>query len=177
MTRWVAAAVLLVATILTIAPAHAVPPGPAATSAAAGEHWLTDNMTIPGAVCVYEDGTAGSPLLRIRVRPPVVFARNRRDGRIDHQRISWGYVIQQGSDGVKFETVARSRLQFAWASDHVPAALDWKSWRVTRQDYHQRVVVVVRWYRNGHVVATVRMVPVYYRYRPHMLVFRRGCTG
>jgi hypothetical protein len=170
--------------VLTMAASFAAP-GPAAAVAppatrplVTGVHYLIDNRVSPGATCIYPDTSYSSQLLRIVIRPPVVFGADRRDGRIDRQRVGWRYVIQGGAaDGQYSGTGRASTIHTAFATDHAPAEFTFRRWRAHASNYRMRVLIKIFWYRDGQIVGRSRLVPRYYAYQPMGETFKDGCNG
>ena len=132
--------------------------GPVATSADTavshegryGVHYLADSEEYPGARCAYDDE---SVITSIRVRDPLVFARDRNPGELDSQVVSWKYRIQaQTMKG--WATVVTSPAHEAMATDAQPA-----NFAPSRTSFagsastQYRVVVIIRWHNAaGDVV-------------------------
>ena len=138
---------LFIALLLTLAAVA----GPGAVSAdtrvshtgRVGVHYLADSAEFPGARCRYDDETV---IESIRVRDPLVFARDRNADRVDSQLVSWKYRIQ--AETVKgWATVADSPTQKRTASDAQVANFSpMRTSFAGSASTQYRVVVTVRWY-------------------------------
>jgi hypothetical protein len=114
-----------------------------------GRHRLRDSRATPGVVCQY---SARGFLTGIRVKPPVVHARNVSRGR-DRQTVSWQFRIEYWDVNdfwAEMFTVSRV-LRTAW--DDTPAAF---TARTITGDYtalgaRYRVIVIMAWHRGGAV--------------------------
>ena len=125
--------------------------GPVATSADTaishegryGVHFLADSEEYPGARCAYDDETV---IESIRVRDPLVFARDSNPDRVDSRWVSWKYRIQ--AQNVKgWATVATSALQKRTATDAQIANFSPMRTAFAGSAATQyRVVVIIRWY-------------------------------
>jgi hypothetical protein len=125
--------------------------GPVATSADTavrhegryGVHYLADSEEYPGVRCAYDDETV---IESVRVRDPLVFARDSNPDRIDSRLVSWKYRVQaQSLKG--WATVATSALQVRTATDAQVA--NFSPMRTAfdgSASTPYRVVVVIRWY-------------------------------
>jgi hypothetical protein len=140
-----------------------------------GLYYLIDNASHAGANCVYSSTAPDSSLRRILVRPPHVFALDRRDGRIDRQWVGWRVVVLRSPDGFHSRPLMRTRVVRAVATDHAPAPFTARRIRPRVSDYYMSIQIRMYWYRAGRVVATARINPRYFRFRPHEQVFRGGC--
>lgn len=124
--------------------------GPAATSADTavnhegryGVHYLADSEEYPGVRCAYDETVISA----VRVRDPLVFARDTNPDRVDSRWVSWKYRIQ--AERVKgWATVATSVLQKRTATDAQLA--DFSPMRTAfagSASTQYRVVVIIRWY-------------------------------
>jgi hypothetical protein len=108
-----------------------------------GVHYLADSEEFPGVRCRYDDETV---IQSVRVRDPLVFARDRNADRVDSQWVSWKYRVQaETTKG--WATVATSDLQKRIATDAQVA--DFRPMRTSfagSASTQYRVVVIVRWY-------------------------------
>jgi hypothetical protein len=131
-----------------------------------GVHFLADSREFPGVRCRYD---SDQNLSAVRVRAPFVFAVDRASG-VDRQRVGWQFVVQSLRDdpGSTWQTVERSSIQRAAASDATPADLSPMGFHLdTSPGNTYRVRVRMLWYRTsrpaevaGVAVHTVR----WYRY-------------
>lgn len=86
------------------------------TSGQVGPNHLKDSAAKPGARCWYEEGGGSGEevLTSIRVKPPVVFARDTTAAR-DKQKIRFKAIIQRRDGGGAWVVDAtRSTTAFAW---------------------------------------------------------------
>lgn len=125
--------------------------GPVATSADTavshegriGVHYLADSEEYPGVRCAYDDETV---IESVRVRDPLVFAKDRNPDRVDSRSVSWKYRVQaQNPKG--WATVATSALQKRTATDAQIA--NFSPMRTSfdgSASTQYRVVVIIRWY-------------------------------
>ena len=108
-----------------------------------GVHTLADSEEYPGVRCAYDDLVT---IESVRVRAPFVYARDRHEGRVDSQVVSWKYRIQ--AEALKgWSTVATSDLQKRTATDEQVA--DFSPMRTSfdgSASTNYRVEVVIRWY-------------------------------
>jgi hypothetical protein len=108
-----------------------------------GVHYLADSEEFPGVRCRYDDETV---IESVRVRDPLVFARDRNPDRVDSQLVSWKYRVQaETTEG--WATVATSGLQKRIATDAQVA--DFSPMRTSfagSASTQYRVVVTMRWY-------------------------------
>jgi hypothetical protein len=159
-----------------VAMALAASPG-VATARAAGAHRLTDSQATPGATCVYDGAGSNSPLVSIKVRPPQLWAQDRRPGKVDRQMVGWRYVVESSSDGFEWDQVDVGPLVTATATDRVKASFAPQTWKADGVDYHMRVRIDTYWFRGGEVAASLRMTPVWYAYQPFNYTFAAGCSS
>jgi hypothetical protein len=107
-----------------------------------GVHYLADSEEYPGVRCAYEETVIAS----VRVRDPLVFARDANPDRVDSRWVSWKYRVQ--AENVKgWATVATSALQKRPATD--AQAANFSPMRTTfagSASTQYRVVVIIRWY-------------------------------
>jgi hypothetical protein len=137
--------------------------GPVATSAdtalshdgRTGVHYLADSEEYPGVRCAYDDETV---IESVRVRDPLVFARDSNPDRVDSRSVSWKYRVQaQNVNG--WATVAASALQKRTATDAQIA--NFSPMRTTfagSASTQYRVVVVIRWYGSDGTTVVGRAV-------------------
>ena len=108
-----------------------------------GVHYLADTEEYPGVRCAYDDATV---IESVRVRDPLVFARDRNPDRVDSRWVSWKYRVQ--AQTVKgWATVATSALQKRTATDAQIA--DFSPMRTHfdgSASTSYRVVVIISWY-------------------------------
>ena len=125
--------------------------GPVATSADTavsdtgryGVHYLADSEEYPGVRCAYDNSTV---IESVRVRDPLVFARDRNPDRVDSRWVSWKYRIQAETEK-SWLTVATSALQKRVATDSQVA--NFSPMRTTfdgSASTQYRVEVIIRWY-------------------------------
>ena len=137
--------------------------GPVATSADTalshsgryGVHYLADSEEFPGVRCRYDDETV---IDAVRVRDPLVFARDRNADRVDSQWVSWKYRVQ--AQTVKgWANVATSEVQKRVATDAQVA-----NFGPMRTDFagsastQYRVAVIIRWYGTDGTTVVGRAV-------------------
>jgi hypothetical protein len=137
---------MLTVVIMTAAAALAGPaaagtlPGPE-DSNRYGRHALIDNEEYPGANCLGES----SALTRIRVRRPIMFARNRTPG-VDNQVVGWRWQLRDST----FALVDQGPIQKATASDQRAAAFKPAVVDVAdRPEGQWFIAVKMLWYRAG----------------------------
>jgi hypothetical protein len=114
-------------------------------SGAYGVHFLADSAEFPGVRCFYNNSNV---IRAIRVRDPLVFARNKVTGRLDSQWVSWYFRVQAQTPGASgWTTVATSAVQKRIATDRQVADFSQITKRFAGTAAKQyRVVVVMRWY-------------------------------
>ncbi len=125
--------------------------GPVATSADTavnhegryGVHYLADSEEYPGVRCRYDDETV---IDSVRVRDPLVFARDTNPDRVDSRWVSWKYRVQR--QNVKgWATVATSGLQKRVATDAQVANFSpMRTNFAGTASTQYRVEVIIRWY-------------------------------
>jgi hypothetical protein len=106
-----------------------------------------DTTEYPGATCRYD---GGMNLYRVRVRPPIVFARDRTSAR-DMQWVGWVVELQYRPDTGSFSTVQRSSVVKVMALDDTPAPFRQRTVTVERPrgSGSWRVVSRMIWYKPG----------------------------
>jgi hypothetical protein len=122
---------------------------------------LIDNPTWTPATCIYEPGT-NPDLKRIRVRKPIVFARDRRAGRVDSQTVGWRFFLEHSDDLATWTRSYRSPIQTRTATDVTNADFRGMAHSFTSVHPYYRVKVRAFWYRNGDVEGTSTVYPTYY---------------
>jgi hypothetical protein len=113
-----------------------------------GVHFLADSEEYPGVKCFYNNS---SVIRAIKVQDPLVFAENRRSGRLDSQWVSWYFRVRAQTPGATgWTTVATSAVQKQTATDRQVADFSpiTKTFAGTAAKQY-RVVVVIRWYGAG----------------------------
>lgn len=150
--------------------------GSAGAGSPTGAHRLLDSQGQPGATCVYDGADVDSALVSIKVRPPLLYAQNRRPGKVDKQTVGWRYVVESSPDDFEWTQVIEGPIVTATASDKTKATFAWQTWKAAAVDYHMRVRIDAYWYRNGEVVASVRMTPLWYAYQPFGYTFGGSCA-
>ena len=146
-----------------------------AAAAGAGLHRLLDTQGSPAATCVYDSADPGSVLVSIKVRPPLLYAVNRRPGKVDRGTVGWRYVVEGSPAGFLWHQVDEGPIVTAVATDKVKARFAPQTWQAEAVDYNMRVRIDAYWYRNGQVAASLRMTPEWYRYQPFGYAFTGGC--
>jgi hypothetical protein len=120
-----------------------------------GPHHLIDTAAHPGAKCFYVDGAGGGDedIDHIRVRPPVVYARNTTAGQ-DQQTVGWRARIQRLEAGSStWTTDQTSGIHLATAWDNTPASFNTIQLSVVpHYGSKLRVRVLTYWYKSGSVV-------------------------
>jgi hypothetical protein len=107
-----------------------------------GRHRLRDIFGYPGARCIYPSETAQNETA-IRVRSPIVYARNVFDGP-DYQLVSWQARLQERQSGI-WRTISSSRREKDYATDLFPAEFSPRTFAVTTAGLH-RIRVDMYWY-------------------------------
>jgi hypothetical protein len=151
-----AVAAPLLALLLGAAPVAAggVALPPTGTKGAYGAFGLVDTVDYPGARCIYTEPSLGSQLLtRIKVRPPIVYARDRGPG-TDTQVVGWWFDVWTVHDLVlgTWGKVFQSEFRTATATDTRNAHLGAVSWTVSRDanpSTYYLVRVVMLWLPKG----------------------------
>ncbi len=125
----------------------AVADAPIGHSGRTGAHSLTDSVEAAGASCQYNGDLN---VVRIRVRPPTVFARDRSTSR-DRQWVGWRIELRYRSDGGTWSTVQTSSVTRVKAWDDTPAPFRTTTVRVAQPkgSGEWRVIVRMTWYRPG----------------------------
>lgn len=108
-----------------------------------GAHRLRDVFGYPGARCDYPSASAQNETA-IRVRSPIVFARNATAGQLDYQTVGWRARLQELRSGV-WVTIASSPLQKQPATDIHSAEFSPRTFTVSTAGRH-RVMVDMYWY-------------------------------
>ena len=116
----------------------------------------------------------------MRVRPPVVFARDLTGG-VDHQKTGWHFTVQRNTftDAV-WSPIVVSSTQKASASDGAAAQFSAMTVKVPlpTQPARYRVQVKMFWYRNGATEGTAtHTVDFYFRQIPDRLADGRAGRG
>ena len=112
-----------------------------------GPHALVDTLEYPGATCRYDRDLN---LERVRVRPPIVFARDRTSAR-DMQWVGWVVELQYAPDDGTYSTVQKSSAVKVMALDDTPAPFRQRTVTVERPrgSGSWRVVSRMIWYKPG----------------------------
>jgi hypothetical protein len=131
---------LMAASLMSVAPVAA--DTELGHSGQVGRHRLRDIFGYPGAACSYPSATAQNET-SIRVRSPIVYARNAFDGP-DYQLVSWRARLQERQSGV-WVSIASTRLEKDYATDLFPAEFTPKTLAVTTSGLH-RIRVDMYWY-------------------------------
>jgi hypothetical protein len=127
-----------------------------------GPHSLRDREEQPGVTCRY--GEPSSVLETLRVRPPRIRARNVTSAR-DKQRVSWMIRVQYWDVNEFWATASTAGPWTATAWDDQPAAFAAQTVAAPLgMGGEYRVVVVLRWWRNGKVEGLDRRLVDWYRY-------------
>jgi hypothetical protein len=107
-----------------------------------GRHVLIDTREFPGANC---RTVSVGDLQSIRVRRPVMYARNRLSG-TDHQTVGWRWELRDAS----MTRIAHSSFEKATATDKRPAAFSNRTIDMSgRPEGTYFVSIRMRWYRPG----------------------------
>jgi hypothetical protein len=116
-----------------------------------GVHYLQDSLEFPGVRCFYNNTTFN--IQRVKVRFPIVYARNRTDGR-DSQVVGWRFNLQRSTaDTTDWSTIYRSPVKRSKAFDDLPAAFDNLTYSFTGgNSFHYRVLVGMRWYASDNTL-------------------------
>ena len=132
-----------------------------------GAHWILDSIDAeyPAVTCTYE---GEQDLVRMTIRRPIVFARDRSRG-VDRQRVGWRAVIQWTDNilPVTWHTYRRTSMSRDQASDRqwadfLPKAVAFPA-SVTDHAYY-RVVYELFWYAPGGTTVTGRALHLPGRY-------------
>jgi hypothetical protein len=143
-----------------------------------GVHTLVDTTDYPGARCVYQLDQGGGLqiLMRIKVRPPIVFAFDRSKA-VDRQTVSWRYRIWTANDPTvdTWQPLYKGPLQKATATDASNARFTPQTYEVPDSVHNANphpyllVQVVIRWYypSSPHVDGiSLILVQNYYNQTP-----------
>jgi hypothetical protein len=145
---------LTIAALATLLPGAAAADTPLGHSGRFGAHFLTDTEEYPGARCRFETGTETRALVGIRVRPPVIYARDRSDGR-DEQVVGWRILVQRldtHQADPTWEPFATTSVRYATAYDDQAASFAMREVRIDHvggADVRYRVRVGMRWLAPG----------------------------
>lgn len=142
------AAVLIGVCLVLAAPATVSADTLVGHSGRIGAHSLTDSWEYPGVKCSY-DGDMNA--VRVRVRPPTVFARDRTTSR-DSQWVGWSIELRfHPSEGGTWQTVQTSSLTKVRTWDDTPAPFRTRSVTISHPKGSGRWRVVARmiWYAPG----------------------------
>ena len=119
-----------------------------------GTHRLRDAAGYPGARCGYYNEKTFF-LAEIRVRPPVMFARNSTSG-LDIRTVAWRAVLQD-RNGTSWTTIASKAFQKEQATDLHPADFLGQRFTDLSGDGPYRILVDMRWYgADGSVIGNAR---------------------
>lgn len=96
---------------------------------ATGRHRLADIHDSPGAVCdIVLPGTDSLGETRLRVNPPIIFARDRTDG-TDEQPVGWQATVSILDDRTgAWRVVRRSEIARDLATDDLASYFDGEGW-------------------------------------------------
>ena len=133
----------LVATLLAAStlPASAAVPAPV-DDPPVGRHVLIDTQEFPGANCRTQ---SVGDLQSIRVRRPVMYARNRTSG-TDHQIVGWRWELRDAS----MTRIDQGPFEKADATDKRPAAFSNRTVDMSgRPEGTYFVSIRMRWYKPG----------------------------
>jgi hypothetical protein len=138
-----------------------------------GRHVLIDNGEFPGANCRSQSFT---DLVSIRVRRPVMYARNRTSG-TDHQTVGWRWQLRDES----FSAVAQGPIAKASATDKRPAAFSNQTVGMSgRPEGVYFISIRMYWFKPGsstQVQGTARhFVRNYARNGDTVFPFDTGCN-
>ena len=115
------------------------------TSGFVGAHRLRDAFGYPGVRCMYSTGkTATGVLEQIRVRAPVVFARDSYGG-LDIRTVGWRAVLQGRVAGT-WKTVDTTAITKDQATDKHPAEFVGKRFTGPNPGTRFRVRIDMYWY-------------------------------
>jgi hypothetical protein len=145
--RYVAAIGGVLALLLTTAPAAGADTRVGHWGQTARHH-LRDTARNPGARCLYQDGAGGGDedLYMIRVRPPVVYARNESAG-TDRQLVGRTIIVQVKIPGFGWINDKVSAEDYQWATDRRPAPFTVTDIGVTpRYGAKFRIRITMTWY-------------------------------
>lgn len=119
---------------------------------AVGPHRLRDTQAAPGAACMYEDRDGHLSLTGMTVQPPVMFARDRTDGR-DGQMVGWRIQllawVPYADEYWRYHLVqvAAGPLHRAWATDEHPAVFRVARMTIPRLERGFQIRVRMTWYK------------------------------
>ncbi len=134
---------VLICALLAI-PSAAAADTPVAHSGSYGPHYLTDTVEYPGAYCHFNENYT---LDRVRVRPPVIYAKDRGTGK-DSQWVGWQVIVRgRAFDETAWHTVSVSSIVKAVASDDRAASLRMRNIPVFHLE--ARVTIKMIWYKPG----------------------------
>ena len=109
-----------------------------------GPHYLTDTTEYPGGICHFNSSVT---LDGIRVRPPVIYARDLVKGR-DTQWVGWQIIVRaRGLGETTWRTVSTTSVVKAVAHDDQPASLSMRTAAV--HHLQAKVIVKMLWYQPG----------------------------
>jgi len=140
--------------VLALAASPALADTGAGHTGKVGTHSLLDTADKPGATCTYKDKNVHDvpfSLVSVRVRPPIVFARNVSSG-VDQQKTGWRFSIERRVfSSAIWSPVFASGTQRASATDSSAASFTSMTGKpplpTEAADY--RVKVTTLWFRNG----------------------------
>lgn len=127
---------------------------PTGDSGRYGVFGVVDTVDYAGARCVYVD-TGGQQLAQIKVRPPIVYARD-RSHHTDTQTVGWVFSVWIAHDlGLDtWQQVYESDVQIATATDAHNARFSTRGWKVAL-DTNTTTFYLVRmsmlWYPTTHI--------------------------
>ena len=142
-----------------------------------GVHYLADREEYPGVRCSYNSATV---IQSVRVRGPLVFARDRVANHIDSQRVSWFFRVRARPAGSgTWTTVATSAVQTRTATDTQVADFSPMSKSFAGNAGNEyRVQVVMRWYgQDGTTVVGRATHRVDWYSWEGVPSFEGGCPG
>jgi len=122
---------------------------------------LIDNPTFSGGICFYDPDNA-QDLVRMKVRRPIVFAYDRRPGRLDSQTVGWRYTIQVSDDLTTWSNLYTSPIQTRTATDVTNADFRPMAHAFSSTHAAYRARVQVYWYRSGAIDGQATLYPFYY---------------
>ena len=134
---------ILIGALLAI-PSSAAADTPVAHWGSYGPHYLTDTVEYPGVSCHFNENYT---LDRVRVRPPVIYAKDRGPG-TDSQWVGWQVIVRgRAYDETAWHTVSVSSIVKAKASDNQAASFKVRNVPV----FHLEVKVAIKmiWYKPG----------------------------
>lgn len=121
---------------------------PVSHSGVFGAHYLQDTFEYAGVHCHYSN--PGPDLDRIRVRFPIVYARDLSAGR-DSQEVGWRFNLQSSpTSSGPWTTIYRSPVERLSAFDDSPALFHGKTYSLHGEfGVLYRVLIGMRWYAVG----------------------------